>query len=289
MPIFKPPVLVARIACVLASWLCMAAALGQPESVSPYVPSPQSVVADMLKITDIGKDDFVIDLGSGDSRIVLTAAKADGARGFGVEIMEDLVKLSNEAAQKQGVADRVKFVAQDLFATDISQASVLTMYLMPDIVNKLSDKLRKELKPGTRIISHDYPLSGWMPEKQVEMDLEEKVQISGVATTLIYLYVVPAQVAGRWNAWLAPKLAKQPLSLDFEQQMQRISGAARIGGRETRLDDAKLRGDRISFRLALEPGKLPLAFSGQVKGSVIEGTIESGGAKSPWSATLTGK
>ena len=128
---------------------------------------------------------------------MLTAAKVFGARGFGVEIKDELVKKSNEAAKNEGLADRVKFMKQDLFKTDMSQATVITMYLLPDTVNLLKDKFLAELKPGTRIVSHDYPLTGWIPEKYVQMDLEDKVQISGVTTTLIYLYVVPAKVAGK--------------------------------------------------------------------------------------------
>src|SRR5436190_20757875 len=136
----------------------------------PYVPSPQSVVSDMLRYADVGANDFLIDLGSGDGRIVLTAAKVFGARGFGVDIKEELVKRANEAAQQEGLADRVKFVKQDLFKTDISQATVVTMYLLPDTVNLLKDKFLSELRPGTRIVSHDYPLTGWIPEKYVQMD-----------------------------------------------------------------------------------------------------------------------
>ena len=173
-----------------------AADLEPSKDAGPYVPSPQSVVADMLKVAEVGPADFVIDLGSGDGRIVLTAAKVFGAQGFGVEIKDDLVKKSNEAARREGLAERVKFIKQDLFKTDISQATVLTMYLLPDTVNLLKDKFLAELKPGTRIISHDYPLTGWIPEKYLQMDLEDKVQISGVTTTLIYMYIVPAM----WRA-----------------------------------------------------------------------------------------
>ena len=173
-----------------------AADLEPSKNAGPYVPSPQSVVADMLKVAEVGPADFVIDLGSGDGRIVLTAAKVFGAQGFGVEIKDDLVKKSNEAARREGLAERVKFIKQDLFKTDISQATVLTMYLLPDTVNLLKDKFLAELKPGTRIISHDYPLTGWIPEKYLQMDLEDKVQISGVTTTLIYMYIVPAM----WRA-----------------------------------------------------------------------------------------
>jgi hypothetical protein len=246
----------------------------------PYIPSPESVVSDMLKLAEVGPSDFVIDLGSGDGRIVLTAAKVFGARGFGVEIKEDLVKESNEAARLAGISERVKFFARDLFKTDISQATVLTMYLLPDTVNLLKDKLLAELKPGTRVISHDYPLTGWIHEKYVQMDLQEKVLISGVTTTLIYLYVIPARVAGRWNAKMPPAVAKQA-RLDLRQQVTRVSGSARLDGREVPLEDVKLRGDRLSFKLVGRKGE----FTGQVKGRLIEGTFSGGGA---WSATLGG-
>jgi hypothetical protein len=245
----------------------------------PYVPSPQSVVSDMLRYAEVGPKDFLIDLGSGDGRIVLTAAKVFGARGFGVEIKDDLVRRSNESAEKEGLAGRVRFLKQDLFTTDLSQASVITMYLLPDTVNLLKDKFIRELRPGTRILSHDYPLTGWIPEKYVQMDLEDKVQISGVTTTLIYLYVVPAKVAGRWSAKLPPALGKQPATLSLRQQLTRVSGSAQLDGKEVPLEDVKLRGDRLSFRLAGRRGE----FTGQVKDGAIEGMLDG---KHPWSATL---
>src|SRR2546421_11815500 len=261
-----------------------AADLQPTKDAGPYVPSPQSVVSDMLRYADVGPNDFLIDLGSGDGRIVLTAAKVFGARGFGVEIKDELVRRSNEAAQKEGLADRVKFLKQDLFKTDMSQASVITMYLLPDTVNLLKDKFLSELRPGTRIVSHDYPLTGWIPEKYVQMDLEDKVQISGVTTTLIYLYVVPAKVAGRWNAQMPPAVSRQPATLRLRQQMTRVSGSVVLDGEEVPLEDVKLRGDRLSFKLAGRKGE----FTGQVKGSSIEGTLDAGGTKTPWSAALSG-
>jgi hypothetical protein len=245
----------------------------------PYVPSPQSVVADMLRHADVTDKDFLIDLGSGDGRIVLTAAKVFGARGFGVEIKDDLVKRSNEAAQKEGLGDRVKFIKQDLFKTDMSEATVITMYLLPDTVNLLKDKFVNELKPGTRIVSHDYPLTGWIPEKYVQMDLEDKVQISGVTTTLIYLYVVPAKVAGNWSAKMPPAVSKAPATLSLRQQLTRVSGSLRLDGKEVPLEDVKLRGDRLTFKVAGRKGE----YSGQIKGNAIEGTFDG---KTAWSATL---
>jgi hypothetical protein len=272
------------LATLLAACYVHAEDLNPVKDAGPYVPSPQSVVSDMLRYAEVGPSDFLIDLGSGDGRIVLTAAKIFGARGFGVEIKEDLVRRSNEAAQKEGLSDRVKFMKQDLFKTDMSQATVITMYLLPDTVNLLKDKFLSELRPGTRIVSHDYPLTGWIPEKYVQMDLEDKVQISGVTTTLIYLYVVPAKVAGRWSAQMPPAVSKQPATLQLKQQLTRVSGSAQLDGREVALEDVKLRGDRITFRLSCRRGE----FSGQVKGSSIEGVMENGGAKAAWSATLGG-
>jgi len=253
-----------------------------PINAGPYVPSPQSVVADMLKLAEIGPQDFVIDLGSGDGRIVLTAAKVFGARGFGVEIKDELVKLSNEAAKKEGVADRVKFIKADLFKTDISQATVLTMYLLPDTVNLLRDKLLTELKPGTKVLSHDYPVAGWVPEKYVQWDLEDKVQISGVTTTLIYLYMVPARVEGHWRAKVPASVGKGTLTLALKQQVTRLAGSAKLDGRDVQLDDLKIRGTQLSFALAARKA----TFTGTVKDGAIEGTVSTGGATAPWSAQL---
>jgi hypothetical protein len=269
---------------LLASGIAQAQDLQPMKDAGPYVPSPQSVVADMLRYADVGPQDFLIDLGSGDGRIVLTAAKVFGARGFGVEIKDELVKKSNEAAKNEGLAERVKFMKQDLFKTDMSQATVITMYLLPDTVNLLKDKFLAELKPGTRIVSHDYPLTGWIPEKYVQMDLEDKVQISGVTTTLIYLYVVPAKVAGSWRAQMPAALSKQPATLSLKQQLTRVSGSVRLDGKDVPMEDVKLRGDRLTFKLSGRRGE----FSGQVKDKTIEGIVETGGTRSPWSATLGG-
>ena len=271
--------LAAGLAALLLARAAVSADLEPMKDAGPYVPSPQSVVADMLRYADVGPNDYLIDLGSGDGRIVLTAAKVFGARGFGVEIKDELVKKSNEAAKKEGIAERVKFIKQDLFKTDISQATVITMYLLPDTVNLLKDKFLSELKPGTRIVSHDYGLSGWIPEKYAQFDLEDKVHISGVTTTIIWLYLVPAKVAGSWTMQ-APALGKA-VSLQLKQQLTRVSGSARVDGRDIPLEDVKLRGDKISFKLAGRKGE----FSGQVKEKSIEGTLDG---KAPWSAALSG-
>jgi hypothetical protein len=264
---------VRALAAALALALPLAARALEPSvNAGPYVPSPQSVVSDMLKLADVGPQDYVIDLGSGDGRIVRTAALVFGASGMGIEIKDALVRQANADARREGIGDRVKFVNADLFATDISRATVLTMYLLPETVNLLRDKLLAELRPGARVLSHDYPLSGWIPEKYVQMDLEDKVKISGVTTTLIYLYVVPAKVAGRWNA----TLPGGPATLELEQQITRVSGTAREKGKALALEEPKLRGTQLSFRLG---GR---SYTGRVSGATIEGTVEGGGA---WRAT----
>jgi hypothetical protein len=265
----------------MASFPLLAADLQPVKDAGPYVPSPQSVVSDMLRYADVSAADFLIDLGSGDGRIVLTAAKVFGARGFGVDIKEELVKKANDAARAEGIADRVKFLKQDLFKTDISQATIVTMYLLPDTVNLLKDKFLAELKPGTRIVSHDYPLTGWLAEKYWQMDLEEKVQISGVTTTLIYLYIVPAKVAGHWRAAMPPAISRQPATLSLKQQLTRVSGSMRVDGRDVPLEEVKLRGDKLTFRLSGRKGE----FAGTVKDGAIEGTVDG---KAPWTASLKG-
>jgi len=251
----------------------------EAKNAGPYVPSPQSVVADMLKMADVRATDFVIDLGSGDGRIVLTAAKVFGARGFGVEIQDDLVRLSNEAARREGLSERVRFMRQDLFKTDISQATVLTMYLLPDTVNMLREKLFTELRPGTRVISHDYGLNGWIHDQLREMDLQEKIKVSGVTTTLIYVYTVPAKVAGTWALRLPAGIGSESAQIRLEQEFHRLSGRARIGGKDTELEEARMKGEQILFKISL--GGKQYAFTGVAKGDAMEGTIDGLPGK-PW-------
>jgi len=278
---------VTRPAPLLLAAFCLAAGAADVQPVKdagPYVPSPEAAVAEMLEYAHVGPNDFIIDLGSGDGRIVRTAAKRFGARGFGVEIKEDLVRQANENAKKEGIADRVRFYKRDLFKTDISQATVLTMYLLPDTVNMLREKLLNELKPGTRVVSHDYPLTGWIPEDTKTFDMPEKVAISGVQTTIIWLYLVPAKVGGEWTMQVPPSYSRRPMKLTLRQQLMRVSGSAQLDGKEIPLEEVALRGDRISFRLSGRKGE----FSGQVKERSIEGTLDTGGAKAPWKASPSG-
>ena len=159
---------------------------------APYIPTPTSIVDRMLTLAKVGPNDYLIDLGSGDGRLVIAAVANYKARGgMGVEIDRSLVKHATDQAEKAGVADRVKFVAGDLFVADIEQATVVTLYLLPSMMGDVEAKLRKELKPGTRVVSHDYPLPSWKPVDVVTFDTPEKVAISGTTRTVLLLYRVP--------------------------------------------------------------------------------------------------
>lgn len=258
-----------------------------PVNAGPYVPSPDGVVSEMLEMAKVGPDDYLIDMGSGDGRIVLTAAKLRGARGLGIEIQPDLVALSQEAARRQGVAERATFVRQDLFRTDVSKATVVTLYLLPDTVNMLSPKLQGELRPGTRVISHDYPIAGWLPETHREFDQPEKKSATGIPKAVVYLYRVPAQVGGRWRVTAPADLARPPMTLALRQQWQKLDGMATLAGREVPLYDVTLSGDAVSFEFAPPRGRTARVFA-RAAGRTIEGTVTIDGQSRPWSAVKEG-
>jgi SAM-dependent methyltransferase len=162
---------------VVASLLAVAHGQEQQEKKLdvPYVPTPQSVVDAMLSMAAVKKDDVVYDLGCGDGRIVITAAKKHGARGVGVDIDPERIKEANANAKQAGVSDRVKFIEQDLFQTDFKEASVVTLYLLPDINLKLRPKLLSDLKPGTRVVSHSFDMGNWKPDKTETVDGDRRI------------------------------------------------------------------------------------------------------------------
>ena len=172
------------------------AVAAEPQVVAPFATTPMSVVDEMLKLASVGRDDFVIDLGSGDGRLVLEAVSRFGARGgFGVDIDDSLVDYSNRKAREMGVFDKAQFFVRDLFATDIAPATVVTVYLLPIAMDRLQRKLLAELKPGTRVVSHDYPFRSWQAQRIVALDVPEKADYTGRRSTALYLYVVPARAS----------------------------------------------------------------------------------------------
>ncbi|MBI3936833.1 MAG: class I SAM-dependent methyltransferase [Betaproteobacteria bacterium] len=276
----------ARCAVVLAVLATVAAAASDDEKTGgPYVPTPDVVVEQMLRMAGVGPSDFVVDLGSGDGVIVLTAAKKYKARGFGVDIDAELVGLSNSRAKLEGVADRVAFYRKDIFQTDVSKATVVTLYLLPAMMVNLRPKLLAELKPGTRVVSHDYHFDDWLPDSEITFDVPEKEKVNGVPSATIYLWVVPAQVAGRWQLRFDPGADPQRYDLNLRQRYQVFEGTATAAGGVLKLAQPALRGAEIRFTLPASSGRH--RFTGKVAGDTMEGTVQFAGGKGTvrWSAT----
>jgi hypothetical protein len=249
----------------------------------PYVPTPQVTVDEMLRLAGVGPGDFVMDLGSGDGRIVVTAARKFGARGMGVDLDFNLVIQSEESARQAGVQDRVKFRVQDLFKTDLSPATVITMYLLPSVTRKLRPLLL-DLKPGTRIVSHDFDLDDWKPDRKTTIRKN------------VFLWIVPAKVAGRWQSRLALPPIERQLELEMKQRFQEVSIHARLNGVPVQVWETRLEGERLSFALvdsADRENELVLYFDGRVAGDTIEGELAGGvgAARSTvkWRATRAGR
>ena len=178
------------LACALAPALAQSTA--KPEIAAPYVATPPTIVDEILTLAQVGPADYVVDLGSGDGRLVIAAvAKYKARGGFGVDIDPALVKLANDNAAKAGVADRVRFYERDLFKTDVGEATVVTIYLLPRVMARVEKKLLAELRPGARVVVHDFPFPDWQPDEIVEQDALDKIAVTGMAFTQLFLYTVP--------------------------------------------------------------------------------------------------
>ena len=270
------------IVVVLASYHGLPA---QELSKLPYVPTPQVVVDEMLKLANVTAKDFVVDLGSGDGRMIITAARDFKAHGMGVDIDQKLVDLSNKQAQINGVDGRAKFIEQDMFKADISKATVVTLYVLPDFMEKLRPKLLSELKPGTRIVAHDYYMPEWYPDQQFSLTVPEKVKANGTDKAYLYLWIVPSVVRGDWRMELGSGSGRQLIVLGFEQRYQMIHATAENILGQMKIDNPLLRGDEISFDLSV--GANLYRFTGKVSDGKMEGTaVTPGGARPiPWRAS----
>ena len=237
-----------------------------------YVPTPQMVVDTMMRMAQVGPSDYLIDLGSGDGRVVISAA-ARGARALGVDLDRYLLGVANEAAKRESVADRATFREQNLFETDLSGATVITTYLLPDMNLKLRPKILA-LKPGTRVVAHDYHMGDWQPDQRETLEVpEKKVGLMGVS--YVYLWYVPAPVAGKWRTEIPVAGRPTPFEFELEQRFQIVTGrATAIASRPTRLQTPRLRSDSLSFMVELGPGRPPVRyeFRGRVEGDELRGT-----------------
>lgn len=247
----------------------------------PYVPTNQPTVEAMLRLAGVGPADFVIDLGSGDGRILITAAKKHGARGFGVDLDPQRVKESLANAKEAGVSDRVQFHQRNLFDTRIAEATVVTMYLLPKVNLDLRPRLLAELKPGTRVVSHDFDMGDWKP------DLRASVRGAG---SEVYYWLIPARIAGSWKLHAGAPGGSVDYEFDISQKYQEISVVARRGGKDVTVLSPRLDGDAVTFVLVdYDEAVYRRRFDGRVSGNAMEGTAR-GEANAPrteykWRAT----
>ncbi len=241
--------------------------VGQQGKDVVWVPTSQPLVDKMLEMAKVTPQDYVIDLGSGDGRTVITAAKL-GARALGIEYNPDMVELSKRNAAKEGVSDKATFEKADLFESDFSKATVITMFLLPDINLRLRPKIL-DLKAGTRIVSNTFTMGEWTAD--------ETATVSDGCTSwcTALLWIVPAKVAGTWGT------PQEELSL--KQDFQMISGTIKSGSAANPIADGKVRGNEISFTAGAAK------YSGRVNGNAIEGTVTSSGSNASWKATRAGQ
>jgi len=238
--------------------------VGQSGKDVVWVPTPQSLVNKMLDLAKVTPADFVIDLGSGDGRTVITAAKR-GIRALGIEYNPDMVALSQRNASKEGVSDKATFMKADLFETDFSQATVITMFLLPDINLKLRPKIL-DLKPGTRIVSNSFTMGEWQHDRSVNATEGEGCQSYCTA----YLWIVPAKVDGNW------KLPEGELTI--KQTFQMITGTLKTAGKSTAIK-GRMSGDQITFKAG------DAEYRGRVAADGMKGTIKARSSSGEWRAT----
>jgi SAM-dependent methyltransferase len=266
-------------ACALISALLVAAAGAQdtglpPDIPTPYLPSTTVAVDEMLRLANVGPGDLVADLGSGDGRVVISAARDYGARGLGIELDGKLVAESQANARAAGVEGLVTFRQGDVLKSDYHDATVVTLYLLPNLVEKLKPLLL-DMRPGTRIVAHDYGFSDWKPDRRV------------LISKSYLLYVVPAKVGGKWRLSAALPDGERDYDFELKQTYQELYGGASVAGGYLPAFEARLDGDRIAF--VLVEGDTVHRFEGRVRGLEIEGVVRSGSGRKPvegrWRAT----
>jgi SAM-dependent methyltransferase len=236
----------------------------------PFVPTPMEAVDEMLRLAGVKAGDVLYDLGCGDGRIVIAAAKRFGIRAVGIDIDPMRITESNENAVQAGVTDKVRFIQQDLFEADFQDATVVTMYLLTSVNQRLRPKLLAELKPGTRLVSHSFDMGDWKPDKTI------LVTMSYAGQRVVYFWVVPANVSGRWDWDLADGAGRRHYTFQAGQEFQAVGASVTSGDWPLTVDDVILSGDVIKFRLVAEAdGKMTsYLYEGRVQGHAITGTVK---------------
>ena len=242
-----------------------------------WIPTPDTLVNRILRMAQVTPKDYVIDLGSGDGKIVIAAAR-EGARGLGIEYNPDMVELSRRRAQQAGVADRARFEKADIFESDFSQATVITMYLLPHLNLRLRHRILA-LKPGTRVVSHEFRMGRWRPDETAK-----------VGHASVHLWLVPANAGGDWEFSFPQQSGPRIVRMSFTQRFQYVTGEALFKDFTALPSDGKLLGERLSFDLTDEDGHLR-RFVGRVAGDRMEGSVydfTNNGARQPFSARRLG-
>jgi len=269
-------------AYVLAAALLLSQPAAALASDVPYVPTSYKAVDAMLQLGGVGKDDFLVDLGSGDGRISIRAAMRFGTRGLGVDIEDRLVQSARAEAQKQGVSDKVAFEARDLFNTDISRATVVTAYLLHGVNLRLRPMLFEQLRPGTRVVTHDFDFGDWPPDQKLTIDVPDKPY--GPPRSDIMMWVMPANAAGTWQ-WSVPGPSgdtryQAQVTQRFQVPVIRVSEQ----GRDLTVGEVRLRGNMLSFMLSAPGGAQ--RYSGEINGNMLRGQATGGaGQAASWQAT----
>jgi SAM-dependent methyltransferase len=246
----------------------------------PYVPTPEEVVMEMLKIANVGKNDVLYDLGCGDGRIVITAAKKFGCRGVGIDIDPQRIRESQSNAIEAGVSDKVKFIQMDLFESKISEATVVTLYLLSKVNLRLRPKLLRELNPGTRVVSHEFTMGEWDSDATTSVKAEDYWQLypeNEWNVHNVYLWIIPGNVTGTWNLTIPDLSEMNNLSLQFDQEFQAVRGKAFEGRRSIPLfiKGGKIDGNVLQFTLErkLNGQTEKMNFEGKVKGETMQGIM----------------
>lgn len=243
----------------------------------PVVGTPTRVIERMFGLARLRSTDMLIDLGSGDGRIVLEAAQRFGARALGVEMRADLVASSRAKAEQLGLESRARFRNEDIFSTDLKEASVLTLYLSAEFNERLIPRILGTMRPGARVVSHDFAMGTWKPDVAERFDVPEKNYGRG-GESIVMVWIVPANAAGRWQGTLGEGSMQRPFEFSISQQFQFIEAAVKNSGRNRRLARAHLRADEITLDIEHAPSPYSKGtVSARIEGDTMAGVFRFDG------------
>ena len=300
---FKKPLIGLFIAITLIIFSFSKVTAQQKKPEVPFVPTPDAVVEEMLRMANVGEDDVLYDLGCGDGRIVITAVKKFGCRGIGIDIDPNRIKECRENAREAGVSEKAQFILMDLFKVDLSEATVVTLYLLPKVNIQLRPKLFQELKPGTRVVSHEFNMGDWKPDTSFELETDDfrdlyqedpwdMYQFFGQIRHLVFFWIIPENVQGTWSLTIPDFSKKNQFTLNLDQEFQKVTGEVFEEAilLPLSIQGNKIKGDKLQFTIERNAGEHTerMHFEGIVKGDIMTGALKiegtSGKEKIKWTA-----